>query len=781
MADKIIKKVRVVNRHDTSDKWSSNNPILLNGEIAYETDTKKIKIGDGVSNYNDLDYVTIDGLDQLASQEYVKTFGDEHYQQKEAGKGLSTNDFTNELKEKAQNAITFSWAGKANGIPLLDSEAKIDTKYMPDTYMNIVSVDALPISNQKTDVIYYVSVGGDSDANSIVNGTKEHMYRWIDGAWKDIDSSSTAKTAERATSDKDGNEFTSTYLKQTDAESKYVKQEGYIAYSEEEKSKLASLENYTLPIASSEVLGGVKIGKNLTISEDGTISAVDAPTTDGFITEESANEKFLSKEDAAITYIPLTGGTVTGSIKFGSEDNYIDATNYTGIAAKATADKNGNEISSTYATKTELSGKLDTAGGTITGDLHVNGSANLATVVANSINAAESFTAPKVVTGIITGNDTNSGKFATYSTDHWVVDQSAVMSADPSTNMGIATKQYVDNSVTSSVGNKVDKEDGKGLSTNDFTNEYKSKVDNAIQNTEKGTANGVATLDRNGKLNSAQLPDGWDDIVSVETLPSSEQKNDVLYYVTTGGDSSVDTISLGTAGHMYRYVGSAGSGTWVDISSANTADKAVHDDAGNVISEHYISKDEASSTYETIESANQKHNELRTSIDGKVDKVEGKQLSTEDYTTEEKSKLASLENYTLPAATTKTLGGVKVGSGLKVAEGLLSVAPMLTLMNTQSTNANVSASSNADWINLGMCTITYTASTISKQPTPEGILFNIPGAEGTNVIFQLWLAIPDGYVAARAGDASNNINTKEFVRLGTEGIIPGGTIAAEKQ
>lgn len=37
--------------------------------------------------------------------------------------------------------------------------------------------------------------------------------------------------------------------------------------------------------------------------------------------------------------------------------------------------------------------------------------------------------------------------------------------------------------------------------------------------------------------------------------------------------------------------------------------------------------------------------ELDIKVNNKVDKVEGKQLSTEDYTTEEKTKLASLENY----------------------------------------------------------------------------------------------------------------------------------------
>ena len=36
---------------------------------------------------------------------------------------------------------------------------------------------------------------------------------------------------------------------------------------------------------------------------------------------------------------------------------------------------------------------------------------------------------------------------------------------------------------------------------------------------------------------------------------------------------------------------------------------------------------------------------LQTTLDNKVDKVTGKQLSTEDYTTAEKSKLAGLSNY----------------------------------------------------------------------------------------------------------------------------------------
>lgn len=63
---------------------------------------------------------------------------------------------------------------------------------------------------------------------------------------------------------------------------------------------------------------------------------------------------------------------------------------------------------------------------------------------------------------------------------------------------------------------------------------------------------------------------------------------------------------------------------------------------------------------------------IKTWLNGKVDKVNGKGLSTNDYTTAEKNKLAGLSNYSLPTASSSTLGGVKVGSGLAINNGVLS-------------------------------------------------------------------------------------------------------------
>lgn len=47
---------RIQIRRDKSVKWAVNNPVLLEGEIGYETDTQYMKIGNGVSTWNELAY-----------------------------------------------------------------------------------------------------------------------------------------------------------------------------------------------------------------------------------------------------------------------------------------------------------------------------------------------------------------------------------------------------------------------------------------------------------------------------------------------------------------------------------------------------------------------------------------------------------------------------------------------------------------------------------------------------------------------------------------------------
>ena len=58
-------------RRDTSANFTSANPVLGVGEPAYETDTKKLKIGDGTTAYNSLTYFSM--TDELAT--YREQYG----------------------------------------------------------------------------------------------------------------------------------------------------------------------------------------------------------------------------------------------------------------------------------------------------------------------------------------------------------------------------------------------------------------------------------------------------------------------------------------------------------------------------------------------------------------------------------------------------------------------------------------------------------------------------------------------------------------------------------
>lgn len=49
-------KARLVIRSDTAANWGSFNPVLKAGETGFETDTGKIKIGNGTGAWNSLPY-----------------------------------------------------------------------------------------------------------------------------------------------------------------------------------------------------------------------------------------------------------------------------------------------------------------------------------------------------------------------------------------------------------------------------------------------------------------------------------------------------------------------------------------------------------------------------------------------------------------------------------------------------------------------------------------------------------------------------------------------------
>lgn len=56
-----VENKRFFNRRDTSTNWSTVNPTLEAGEIGYDTDQKKFKMGDGTSDWDTLDFYEAGG------------------------------------------------------------------------------------------------------------------------------------------------------------------------------------------------------------------------------------------------------------------------------------------------------------------------------------------------------------------------------------------------------------------------------------------------------------------------------------------------------------------------------------------------------------------------------------------------------------------------------------------------------------------------------------------------------------------------------------------------
>ena len=163
---------------------------------------------------------------------------------------------------------------------------------------------------------------------------------------------------------------------------------------------------------------------------------------------------------------------------------------------------------------------------------------------------------------------------------------------------------------------------------------------------------------------------------------------------------------------------------------------------------------------------------MNSALGNKVDKVSGKALSTNDYTTAEKNKLAgiaaSANNYSLPAATSSVLGGVKTSTGITNSSGTISVTygtaagtacqgndsrlsnsrpasdvSAWAKASTKPTYAWIEITSKPSWI--GSSKPTYTASevgalasggtAVNASKVANSFIFKVAGGstEGTNL------------------------------------------------
>lgn len=149
------------------------------------------------------------------------------------------------------------------------------------------------------------------------------------------------------------------------------------------------------------------------------------------------------------------------------------------------------------------------------------------------------------------------------------------------------------------LANKVDKVTGKGLSTNDFTDGLKDKLDGIEAGATKTTID--STLD------------------SSSTNPV---ENQAVYNALAGKVDAVTGKGLSTEDYT---------------TTEKTKLAGIENGATNTVVDNALSGSSTNPVQNQV---------INTALSGKVDKETGKGLSTNDYTTAEKEKVATLESQT---------------------------------------------------------------------------------------------------------------------------------------
>lgn len=142
-------------------------------------------------------------------------------------------------------------------------------------------------------------------------------------------------------------------------------------------------------------------------------------------------------------------------------------------------------------------------------------------------------------------------------------------------------------------------------------------------------------------------------VASVDNLPSTGNEPGDVYFVGVAGAETFDMYSY-TVNDGWVHIGY--TGTDMSIYYTKTEVNALLNDKVDKVTGKQLSTEDFTSAYKgkldnidnvpTASSANfVKSGGVKSALDGKVDKVAGKGLSTNDYTTAEKNKLAGLSNY----------------------------------------------------------------------------------------------------------------------------------------
>ena len=409
MATQTITNIRIKNRYDNAGNWSLNNPILQQGEIGYDSSNNSIKIGDGSTRWDSLNHITassaIKATQDASGNVITSTYAKAASLAAVATSG-SYNDLTNKPTIPTDYSLPTATASVlggikigsdltiANGIVNVNHATNADsaTKATQDSNGNVI-IDTYATKTDITDLAKALKYKGSVNTYSELPTTAT-----VGDVWnvQTADSTHSIKAGENvvwngsAWDNLGGTCDMSEYIKSAD-----ISTVGKTGSYNDLVDKPSIPSTYTLPTASASVLGGVRIGTDLSISANGVVSVSHATNADSattatqdtngnVITSTYAKSASLAAVATSGSYndltnkptipaeytLPAATTSTLGGIKVGSGLSISSGTlsvSSAPTATKATQDGNGNTITTTYATKTEVNAKASTASPTFTG------------------------------------------------------------------------------------------------------------------------------------------------------------------------------------------------------------------------------------------------------------------------------------------------------------------------------------------------------------------------------------------------------------------------------
>ena len=344
MAD-VTMNMKVLNVTKTTAQWAQVSSVISKGLLCVEIDTNDkmwVKVGDGVHTYAELPYITDGAIESLGTLFRIM--------------GIKAS--TSELPVSGNRTGDVWFVGSASTAGSDKYEEYIWTANNTWEFLGKISDPVIPV--------YTGGTGITIDSNDAIN---------LDIA--SANSLGGIKVGTNLSIDANG------VLSAEDTTYSVATAQADGLMSSSDFSKLAGIEananNYSLPTAASNTLGGIKVGTNLSIDANGVLSAdnttysVATSSADGLMSSTDFS-KLAGIESGANNYtLPKAASDTLGGIKVGTnlsiDSNGVLSADNTTYVFDGTYNASTNKAA-TVSTVTNAIGALDvpsTGTGAITG------------------------------------------------------------------------------------------------------------------------------------------------------------------------------------------------------------------------------------------------------------------------------------------------------------------------------------------------------------------------------------------------------------------------------